>query len=61
MWMGVVFILVGLLGIPLALNDPTGTSPRGLPLWVLPPLLVGGGAFFVVYSWYLLSRGRRGG
>ncbi len=59
--MGVAFILVGLLALPSALSDPMGMSPRGLPLWVLPPLLVGGGAFFVVYSWYLLARARRGG
>jgi hypothetical protein len=57
--MGVAFILMGLTALPWALADPTGTTPRGLPLWVLPPMMVAGGAFFVVYSCSSLVRRKR--
>lgn len=57
--LGIAFVLGGLLGFPLFLADPLGTTGRGIPMWLALPVLWVGGIGFIAYGWYWRVRGRR--
>lgn len=60
-WLGVAFVVAAVMALPWALDDPSGTSPRGIPNWFLSPFVLFGGVFFIVYGVYWRSRSRRDG
>lgn len=57
--LGIALVLGGLLGLPLFLADPLGTTGRGIPMWLALPVLWVGGIGFIAYGWYWRVRGRR--
>lgn len=52
-------MLIGLLGLPLFLGDPLGTTGRGIPMWLALPVVWVGGVAFIAYGWYWRVRGQR--
>lgn len=57
-WLGVIFLLCGILAVPLLISDPTSTG-RVLPMWIAVPALWVCGIWAIAYGWYWRARRRR--
>lgn len=57
--LGVAFLLLGLIALPILLGDPTGATGRGIPMMFAVPALGIGGVGFIIYGAYWRSRNRR--
>ncbi len=58
--LGVAFLVLSLIALPVLLGDPTGTTGRGLPMWFAIPALAVGGIGFIIYGAYWRSRNSGG-
>ncbi|WP_136586214.1 hypothetical protein [Microbacterium hydrothermale] len=56
-WLGVIFLLCGILAVPLLISDPTSTG-RVLPIWSAVLALWVGGTCVVAWGWYWRARRR---
>ncbi|WP_295853234.1 hypothetical protein [uncultured Microbacterium sp.] len=57
--LGVAFVILGLIALPMLLGDPVGVTGRGIPMLFAVPALGIGGVGFIIYGAYWRSRSRR--
>lgn len=56
--LGVAFLVLGLIALPILLGDPTGATGRGIPMLFAVPALGVGGVGFIIYGAYWRTRNR---
>lgn len=56
---GLAFLALGLLALPIALGDPSETTRLGIPLWFVIIGIWAGGLFFVGLGWFYARRSGR--
>lgn len=56
--LGVAFLALCAIAVPMLVGDPTGSTGRGLPMWFAVPVLGIAGVGFIVYGAYWRTRNR---